>query len=186
MNQSSVRPLTNCTNLAALQEVEVKVLGRKGKLTSLLKSLKDLSPDERKSAGQEANKVKAKIQQALKAKRDELEDAQESATGASAFDATLPGTSLAKGSLHPITRTIYELNDAFHSIGFEIYEGPEITSELYSFDNLNFPPRSSCTRKHGYLLVKRVRREKGRRKVVLKASFDRWQCALHARAQATL
>ena len=121
-----------------LEAFRIKYLGKKGELTAVLRGMGNLSPEERPVIGQFANKVRAEIEQMLQKKKEEAEAA---AFGVSPdFDYTLPGVAPGSGGLHPITQMCYDLNDAFRSMGFEIFGGPEITSEYYAFDNLNFPP----------------------------------------------
>ncbi|MBR3415125.1 MAG: phenylalanine--tRNA ligase subunit alpha [Clostridia bacterium] len=121
-----------------LEAFRIKYLGKKGELTAVLRGMGNLSPEERPVIGQFANKVRAEIEQMLQKKKEEAEAA---AFGVSPdFDYTLPGFDPKSGGLHPITQMCYDLNDAFRSMGFEIFGGPEITSEYYAFDNLNFPP----------------------------------------------
>ncbi len=121
-----------------LEAFRIKYLGKKGELTAVLRGMGSLSPEERPVIGQFANKVRAEIEQMLQKKKEEAEAA---AFGVSPdFDYTLPGVAPGSGGLHPITQMCYDLNDAFRSMGFEIFGGPEITSEYYAFDNLNFPP----------------------------------------------
>ncbi|MBR4661421.1 MAG: phenylalanine--tRNA ligase subunit alpha [Clostridia bacterium] len=121
-----------------LEACRIKYLGKKGELTAVLRGMGNLSPEERPVIGQFANKVRAEIEQMLQKKKEEAEAA---AFGVSPdFDYTLPGVAPGSGGLHPITQMCYDLNDAFRSMGFEIFGGPEITSEYYAFDNLNFPP----------------------------------------------
>lgn len=137
LESEAKQAIAGCLSLDDLVKIETSFLGRKGKLTQLLKSLKDLPIEERKEVGQLANSVKGKLSDALSDKRDDLSN---SLAGSGAdFDVTLPGTTPLKGSIHPITALMYELNDAFLSLGFEVYEGPDISSEEYGFDNLNFP-----------------------------------------------
>lgn len=113
-------------------------LGKKGSLTSLLKSIKDIPPEKRKEFGQEVNRAKEDVQRSIDERKESLLEAELSAPVD--FDITLPGKSPARGTLHPILQTMEELNDAFFALGFDIYQGPEISSEAYAFDNLNFPP----------------------------------------------
>ena len=121
-----------------LEAFRIKYLGKKGELTAVLRGMGNLSPEERPVIGQFANKVRAEIEEMLQKKKEEAEAA---AFGVSPdFDYTLPGFAPGSGGLHPITQMCYDLNDAFRSMGFEIFGGPEITSEYYAFDNLNFPP----------------------------------------------
>ncbi len=130
--------LSGCSSLEELQKVEVSYLGKKGSLTSLLKSIKDIPPEKRKEFGQEVNRAKEDVQRSIDERKESLLEAELSAPVD--FDITLPGKSPARGTLHPILQTMEELNDAFFALGFDIYQGPEISSEAYAFDNLNFPP----------------------------------------------
>ncbi len=121
-----------------LEALRIKYLGKKGELTAVLRGMGALSPEERPIVGQLANKVRAEIEEMLQKKKEEQEAR---AFGVDpSFDYTKPGVAPKIGGLHPITQMCYDLNDAFRSMGFEIFGGPEITSEYYAFDNLNFPP----------------------------------------------
>jgi len=123
---------------ADLEEIRIKYLGKKGELTGVLRGMGQLSPEERPKIGQIANEVRAEIESMLQKKKEELEL---KAFGiAPDFDYTIPGEEPKIGGLHPITQMCYDLNDAFRSMGFQVFGGPEITSEYYAFDNLNFPP----------------------------------------------
>ena len=121
-----------------LQHIRQKYLGKKSKLSSVLKGLGKLSDEERKTIGQVANEIKLAITEAFENREKEL--IEEASVFTSDPDLTLPGLPVAGGGLHPITQMCYDLNDAFRSLNFEVYEGSEITSEKYAFDNLNFPP----------------------------------------------
>ena len=130
--------IRNITNLEALREIEMAFFGRKGKLTSLLKNLKELPDSLRKEVGALANVIKKDAQVLLEDARMKIETGLDVEVE-NVFDPTIPGSKLLSGSLHPHTQMIYSLNDAFLSLGFEIYDGPEISSEAFVFDNLNFP-----------------------------------------------
>lgn len=129
--------IKSVTNLETLREVEVTFFGRKGKLTGILKNLKDLPDNLKKEVGALGNNIKHDAQILLKDIKTKIEGADDNV--GSFFDVTVPGTKLALGSLHPHTQMIHSLNDAFLSLGFKIYDGPEISSEAFVFDNLNFP-----------------------------------------------
>lgn len=129
--------LSSSTSEDQLQAANTQFLGKKGSITQLLKSLGELPVEERKAIGQQANTLKAKLEALIAEKREAFLDA--SSGPDAAFDVTLPGEFRQVGSLHPVTRMRFDLNEAFHSLGFEVYEGPEISSELYAFDYLNFP-----------------------------------------------
>lgn len=121
-----------------LQLVRVKLLGRKGEVTEILKSVGQTAPEVRKIIGQAANEVKEILNAAIDEKHENLINTASSLEGIA--DVTLPGIEPLQGGLHPITQMCYDLNDAFRSLGFEVFTEPEITSELYAFDNLNFAP----------------------------------------------
>lgn len=121
-----------------LQQVRASLLGKKGELSAILEGLKDLPPEQRRGVGQLANELKTELSGASDARREVLVDLSTALD--ETFDATLPGAPPVGGGLHPITQMAYDLNDAFATLGFEVYEGPEVSSELFAFDNLNFPP----------------------------------------------
>ena len=121
-----------------LQEVKGALLGKQGAVTELLKEIPKLDVSLRPEMGKAVNQVKNLLAEHIEGKREEIKlKASEISPD---FDYTLPGKELQLGGLHPITQMCYDLNDAFRSMGFEIFQGPEITSEYYAFDNLNFPP----------------------------------------------
>lgn len=121
-----------------LEELRQKYLGKKGLLTNLLKGLGKLSAEERKQMGQLANEVKELFAGVLEERKLQLLD--QASLLPVPPDLTIPGLRLAEGGLHPITQMCYDLNDSFRSLNFEIFSEDEITSELYAFDYLNFPP----------------------------------------------
>ena len=116
--------------------LEVKYLGRKGKLTNILRGLSDLSVEEKKKIGCLANNLKKE----LKNKFEEAKNKIEGAADKQGFiDVTLPGKKIDKGYLHPATQVQYELEDLFTSMGFMILDGPELESDYYNFEALNIP-----------------------------------------------
>ena len=127
-----------CTAGSELQAVKGSLIGRKGVLTELLKEIPQLPAEVRPEMGKAANELKQHFTQLIEDKEQALQLA--SAAVSPDFDLTLPGVAPSSGALHPITQMCYDLNDAFRSLGFEIFSEDEITSELYAFDNLNFPP----------------------------------------------
>lgn len=138
LGQDAKAELLACASEDQLQALETRYLGKKGEITALLKSLGSLAPEERKAVGQLANQLKGELEGLFAEKREALLDS--AADQGVSFDVTLPGTAPRRGALHPVTQMRFELNEAFLSLGFEVYEGPELSSELYAFDVLNFPP----------------------------------------------
>ena len=121
-----------------LQDIKAALLGKQGSLTELMKELPKLDVSLRPEMGKAVNQVKGQLSALLDERRDELK--MKASEVDPDFDISVPGTMPLSGGLHPITQMCYDLNDAFRSMGFEIFEEDDITSELYGFDNLNFPP----------------------------------------------
>jgi phenylalanyl-tRNA synthetase alpha chain len=127
-------------DLKSLEAVRVAYLGKKGVLTERLKALGKLPPGERPQAGQVINEAKQRLQEKLGARKQALEDAQFSARLAEAqIDVTLPGRGYGNGSLHPVTRTLLEIERLFTGVGFEVADGPEIEDNYHNFEALNIP-----------------------------------------------
>jgi phenylalanyl-tRNA synthetase alpha chain len=138
----------------ALEALRVDYLGKKGRLTALLKGLGALSPEERPAAGAQINEVKQALQALIGERRAALEAAAvEARLAAEAVDVTLPGRDAGLGHLHPITRTIERMEDFFGSVGFEVADGPEIEDDYYNFEALNFPPHHPARAEHDTFFV---------------------------------
>lgn len=123
-----------------LETLRVDLLGKKGRVTELLKSLGGMAPDERKAFGAEVNRLRDALTAALDAKGTALADTALAARLASeTLDVTLPGRGIVVGGLHPITRTIQRISSLFNDLGFETVEGPEIEDDFHNFQALNIP-----------------------------------------------
>ena len=136
-------------DLAALDEVRVRLLGKKGLLTEQLKGLGALSAAERPAAGQRINDAKAAIQAALEMHRIRLEQAamaRELAKGT--IDVTLPGRGQEPGSVHPVTRTRLRIERIFTQAGFQVVSGPEIEDDFHNFEALNIPKNHPARAMH--------------------------------------
>ncbi len=124
------REIAAAQDLASLDALRVRYLGRKGRLTDALKGLKDLPPAERPAAGQAVNRAKQQLQAAIEARREALEArALEARLAAEAIDVTLPGRGQFCGGLHPVTQTLERIEDLFAQAGFSVAEGPEIEDD---------------------------------------------------------
>lgn len=133
--------LNGVSTLAQADEIRVKVLGKKGKLTEILRGMGKLSTEERKSTGQIANKVRAEIEQLLEMKFNELKKAaKEAQFKLEKIDVTEPGKDIVLGVKHPLTITIEEISRVFMNMGFAITEGPEVETVFNNFDGLNAGP----------------------------------------------
>jgi phenylalanyl-tRNA synthetase alpha chain len=127
--------------LAALEEMRVRWLGKKGVLTEQLKALGNLPATERPAAGQRINEAKERVQTAIEARRSELERIEdERRLAAGRIDVTLPGRGEERGGLHPVTKARLRIETLFRSAGFEVATGPEIEDDFHNFEALNIPP----------------------------------------------
>jgi phenylalanyl-tRNA synthetase alpha chain len=125
---------------ADLEQVRVRILGRAGELTALLRSLGALPAADRPRIGQEANQAKVRIEAQIAERVEALRSVEhEQALRAERLDLTLPGRRSALGPMHPITRVQEEIIAIFASLGFSVAEGPEVESDYYNFSALNFP-----------------------------------------------
>ena len=124
----------------ALEQIKARYLGKTGELTGLLKTLGQMSPEERKTIGAHINECKNQFQMAFNAKRDALNEAKLQAQLAEeALDITLPGRAQEHGGLHPVTLTLQRVVELFHGMGFEVADGPEIEDDFHNFQALNIP-----------------------------------------------
>jgi phenylalanyl-tRNA synthetase alpha chain len=129
-----------CSESASLKDVERHYLGRKGVVAGLLASIGELPPEERKSVGQGANRLKQAIQGLVDARAAALDDVELAAErSGEGFDPTLPPARLETGSLHPVTLVTRELEDLFLSMGYSVLDGPEVELDHYNFESLNVP-----------------------------------------------
>jgi len=132
--------IASAADIPALEQIRVSCLGKKGTLTSRLKELGKLGPEQRPAAGQLINDAKETIQELLSQRRLELEASQaEASLRTGAIDITLAGRGQHQGGIHPITRTLREIENLFVQIGFEIADGPEIEDNYHNFEALNIP-----------------------------------------------
>ncbi|WP_250465024.1 phenylalanine--tRNA ligase subunit alpha [Microbulbifer litoralis] len=135
--------------LAALDQVRVDYLGKKGQITALLKGLGKLSAEERPAAGARINEAKQQVQDKINARRTELEQAAINAKLAEeTIDVTLPGRGEDQGNRHPITRTLKRVEEFFERIGFTVEKGPEVEQDYYNFEALNIPAHHPARAMH--------------------------------------
>lgn len=130
-----------------LENIRVRVLGRKGELTMILKAIGKLSAEERPKIGQLANKLKKKIDGSINARKEALKgfhvrglvSAPDGFFAATTVDPTLPGRQRRLGRLHPITQVMDEICSVFERMGFTVAQGPEVELDFYNFEALNIP-----------------------------------------------
>jgi phenylalanyl-tRNA synthetase alpha chain len=136
-------------DLASLDEVRVRLLGKKGLLTEQLKGLGALIAAERPAAGQRINEAKAAIQAALEMHRIRLEQtALERQLASGRIDVTLPGRGQDTGSMHPVTRTRLRIERIFSQAGFQVASGPEVEDDFHNFEALNIPKNHPARAMH--------------------------------------
>ena len=140
---------------AELEAVKARYLGKSGALSEAMKGLAKLAPEARREAGVRINSAKDRIEAALDARREGLAAARLDARLAEeALDVTLPGRGLARGGLHPATRTLERVEALFRSIGFEVADGPEIESDFHNFTALNQPQDHPARSMHDTFYLK--------------------------------
>ncbi len=141
LREKALKELEGLDSLQKLRDFQVRYLGRKGELKTLLKSMGKLPSEERPLVGQLANRIKDFIEEAI-ADRERVLRAREEERRLEAerIDVTLPGRGPELGGVHPLTRVLREMEEVFISMGFQVAQGPEIETDYYNFEALNIPP----------------------------------------------
>ena len=135
-----IAAVTAAGDEAALDDVRVSALGKKGTISEQMKTLGKMDPEERKAAGQALNALKDKVADAIAARATALKDAALEARLASEFDdVTLPVRPELQGSVHPVSQVWEEVVQIFGDMGFAVAEGPHIETDWYNFGALNIP-----------------------------------------------
>lgn len=132
--------IENCDDLKLLDEIRVKFLGKQGELTSILRNMKEIPPEERKNVGMVANVVREKLEKALSEKFEKLETVSlEKEMEKECVDITMPSVGTKKGALHPLTRFNNKFIDMCVEMGFTVIQTREIETDYYNFEALNVP-----------------------------------------------
>jgi phenylalanyl-tRNA synthetase alpha chain len=154
ITQEALTLIERADELSLLEQVRVDYLGKKGHLTGLLKNLGQLSAEERPEAGAKINLAKQQIQDALSAKKVQLEDSQIAKQLASeTLDVTQPGRQADTGGLHPVSRTLERIVNIFRTAGYAVEEGPEIEDDFHNFEALNIPAHHPARAMHDTFYV---------------------------------
>tara|TARA_B100001094_G_C18189740_1_gene806312 strand:+ start:3242 stop:4225 length:984 start_codon:yes stop_codon:yes gene_type:complete len=141
--------IESTSDLKVLNDLRVQYLGKKGKITDLMKGLGKLSAQERPAAGQMINSAKQAVQQKLNTRMHDLKVVELNAQLAQEeIDVTLPSNASPLGGLHPVTRTIERIESFFMELGFEVKQGPEIEDKFHNFDALNIPENHPARADH--------------------------------------
>jgi len=139
---------------SALEQLRIDYLGKKGRITALLKGLGKLSAEERPKAGALVNVVKQELQELIGVRKATLDSAAvEAQLAAQTIDVTLPGRGQSTGGIHPVTRTMERMEDFFTAIGFDVVEGPEIEDDYHNFEALNIPAHHPARAMHDTFYV---------------------------------
>lgn len=140
------KKITEIKDSKELQELKVKVLGKKSELSESMKKLKDLAPEERPKFGAFVNEVRTNLESKFKEMEEKMSAKMlEEKLAKEAIDITLPATKVRRGSEHPLNRVIEEIEDLFTSMGYDVVEGPELETDEYCFERLNLPQRTSSS-----------------------------------------
>ena len=141
--------ISNSNDLRSLDEVRVSFLGKKGELTTLLKSLGQMDPTERPKAGEAINQAKSAIQDAIEHRKASLANSQlEEELASGSIDITLPGRRTFLGGLHPVTQVLNRIEELFIGSGYEVVTGPEVEDEYHNFEALNIPEHHPARAMH--------------------------------------
>jgi len=154
LRKQAFEQLERVVDLNQLEELRVRILGRKGALTEVLRNLAQLPLDERRSLGQVANDLKSAFMSALDSRKKEIAKTVDLASVKSTVDFTLPGRKPLKGHPHPIMQLTREIVSIFSEMGFQVASGPDVELEYYNFDSLNTPKDHPARDLHDTFFVK--------------------------------
>jgi len=147
--EQALAAVKSAGDLTSLDQVRINYLGKKGRLTQLLKQLGKLPAESRPAAGEAINTAKSELLTAIENQRRLLERAQlESKLAGERVDITLPGRGQRQGGLHPITLTLRKIEHLFTQVGFEVIEGPEVEDDYHNFEALNIPAHHPARAMH--------------------------------------
>ena len=140
LREDVLEKLNNVGNLDELNDLKVKVLGKKGEFTAIMKGMAEIAAEKRAEFGKMTNELKVVLQDRFDEKFNTLKEmAKQERLKNETIDITLPGRKANEGSLHPLTKTVAEIKEIVSDMGFDIVDGPEIEYVKYNFDALNIP-----------------------------------------------
>ncbi|GAB6195276.1 phenylalanine--tRNA ligase subunit alpha [Lysobacter xanthus] len=149
LTEQALADIAAATSPESIEALRVALLGKSGSITGQLKQLGVLPPDQRKTAGEAINAARDTVTVALAARRTTLESAALDARLATeSIDVTLPGADVARGGLHPVSRTLERIAEIFGRLGYRLSDGPEIEDDWHNFEALNFPPHHPARAMH--------------------------------------
>jgi phenylalanyl-tRNA synthetase alpha chain len=140
IREQALEQIKNCDTTEKLNEIRVSILGKKGELTNVLKSMKDVAPEDRPKIGQMVNDTRTEIETVLEEAKNKMEaKVREAKMKAEVIDVTLPAKKAELGHRHPNTIALEEVERIFIGMGYEVVEGPEVEKDYYNFEALNIP-----------------------------------------------
>lgn len=140
LREDVLEKLNNVGNLDELNDLKVKILGKKGEFTAIMKGMAEIAAEKRAEFGKVTNELKTVLQDSFDEKLNTLKEmAKQERLKNETIDITLPGRKANEGSLHPLTKTVAEIKEIVSDMGFDIVDGPEIEYVKYNFDALNIP-----------------------------------------------
>ncbi len=149
LTQQALAAVAAAGDVAALDQVRVQYLGKKGEISALMKNLGNVAPEDRPKVGAVINEARDQVQTALNARKTALEtDALNAKLASETIDVTLPGRAVQEGSLHPVTRTLERIESFFANAGYQVAEGPEIEDDFHNFEALNIPSHHPARAMH--------------------------------------
>ncbi len=140
LKNQALEEIAKAENSKELNDLRVKYLGKKGELTSILRGMGELSPEERPKMGALVNSAKQEVENEIQEKEKELAKKElQERLEKEEIDITLPSQKIRRGSKHPLNRVIEEVEDLFVSMGYDVVSGPELETDEYCFERLNLP-----------------------------------------------
>ena len=152
-----IAAIAGASGEAALEEVRLAALGKKGEISALMATLGKMDPEVRKATGASLNVLKDEIDAALRARKTAMADAAlDERLRTEWLDVTLPGRPRRLGTIHPVSQVMDELSAIFADMGFSVAEGPQVESDWYNFDALNIPPEHPARQEHDTFFMHRA------------------------------
>ena len=178
MTSRALADLQALSDLEVLEPWRISYLGRRGRLTQVLRGLGSLPLEERRALGAAANQAKETLEAALERREEELKGGErQRRLEEERLDVTLPGRPLATGRLHPITQVVREICATFVSMGFQVVEGPEVEWDRYNFEMLNIPKEHPAREMFDTLWIDRLD-EHGERSMLLRTHTSPMQARI--------
>ncbi|ACL99922.1 phenylalanine--tRNA ligase subunit alpha [Cereibacter sphaeroides] len=152
-----IEAIASAADEAALEEVRLAALGKKGEISLKMRELGQMSPEERQTTGAALNRLRDEIDASLRARKQGLADAALDARLKTEWlDVTLPGRPRRAGTIHPVSQVMAELTAIFSDMGFAVAEGPQVESDWFNFDALNIPPEHPARQEHDTFFMARA------------------------------